>query len=320
MRHLRQQPHLAARRAQLAQRTASRPIGQHMVGLGGHHHIHIHAAPAGHAPCVEQGIVGNEIRRDRQDAFLRVISSRKQQCMHGVVSMIGTGRHPLRARPLGGLGHGRQRHTGIAHAPTRRAPILIELRCRLLRQCTMRLVAQVYPCGRIGPVEEILHRQIAAATPHMHTIGHRDLAVIAQIESPLPRVVQQRHEAAHAHALAAQSLQGAGMGLHAADGIHQQTHAHATLGAAHQSICHRITDLVIAEDEGAQIEPLFGTIDQREQTLQGTGAVFVPDQHVVVHRRGKLHAGEQLRGPHRPTFWWMLDGAVQMPLRSRQLA
>ena len=318
--HLRQQPHLAARRAQLAQRTASRPIGQHMVGLGGHHHVHIHTSPAGHAPCVKQGIVGHEIRRDRQDALLRVISRRKQQRMHGVVGMVRARRHPLRARPLGGLGHGRQRHTGIAHAPTRRAPILIELRCRLLRQGTTRLVAQIDPSGCIGPVEEILHGQIAAAAPDMHTIGHRDLAVIAQIESPLTRVVQQRHEAPHTHALAAQSLQSARVGLHAADGIHQQTHAHATLGAAHQCIRHRITDLVIAEDEGAQIEPLLGTVDQGEKTLQGTGAVFVPDQHVVVHRRGKLHAGEQLRGPHRPAFGGMLDGAVQMPLRSRQLA
>ncbi|MPN37009.1 hypothetical protein SDC9_184521 [bioreactor metagenome] len=75
------------------------------------------------------------------------------------------------------------------------------------------------------------------------------------------------------------------MYLQAAHRIDQQPHAHATPRATLQRIGHRIAHFVVAVDEGAQIQSLLGRVDQRQQALQCSRPVGVPDDGGVLHGR-----------------------------------
>lgn len=177
------------------------------------------------------------------------------------------------------------------------APVGPELRLRQHGQRAFGIEAQVQPRRLTRAVHEIFAGQVAATAPQACAVGHGELTVVAQVGAPAHEVVQQRHEAAHLHALALKLAQQGGRGAPAAHGIEQQPRGHAALGALRQGLGHALTHRVVAEHEGADIQAVPGGADQRQQGLQGFGAVFVKVHLGIAHGGRQVHARQQVPGP-----------------------
>ena len=140
-----------------------------MVGFTRQDQIDLNAAPRGQRQSGEQGRVGDEIGRHRQDPPLRGKTARNKQRENGVVGPIRAAGDQLRLRLDAGRRRLEKPRLGRRRALTGQRPVLLELLLRLAGDTAVEIEGEVYPGtaaqNRARIALEVLGRQIATAAP-----------------------------------------------------------------------------------------------------------------------------------------------------------
>ena len=173
----------------------------------------------------------------------------------------------------GGEGRQRRRQRRLRAAAAGDAPVAGEERVRVGGDRPFDDEAQVDPGRLVGPADEILAGQVAAAAPQPAAVDGDQLAVVAQVGAAAQRVVQHRHEAAHLHAGAVEHAPLGARGAHAAEGVDQQAHHDAAPRRAGQRGGDAAAGGVVAEQVGAAVDALARPADERQQGAQRLFAV-----------------------------------------------
>src|SRR5450759_3843152 len=154
-------------------------------------------------------------------------------------------------------------------------PISLELSGGRRRYRALDIERQVEPWWHILRSTEVLRRKVASACPQDPVVGNRPFPVVAQIARTRGLACQQWTEDRRFHAGCAQARKPTLRQLNRAHAVKEKSHSYTAGSAGHHRRGRFIAECIVAQEEGADVQPLIGAAHQFKQGGTGLGAVLM---------------------------------------------
>jgi hypothetical protein len=183
-------------------------------------------------------------------------------------------------------------------AQGRGIPIEIELATGRRRDRAEQIERKIRPHRPAGAAEEIFAGEIAAAAPQPAVVGHHQLAMIAQVARTETTQAEERTKHGNLRARSPQLLYETARQQKGKESIQQQSHLDAFASALRQPSDDVRAELIVANDEGADIEAALRGVDDAVQSFAGLRSIGV-HLDLTNGRRREPEALDQFGGPVR---------------------